>query len=64
MDPITRASLTGALMALFSTIGLAACSERPQRVAHEGDAALAGETWDAQLRDRTLKQGESGRMSY
>jgi hypothetical protein len=46
------------------TAGLAACAEKPQRVTRDGDAARASESWDGQLRERTLKQGESDRMSY
>ena len=50
--------------AAFLIAGLAACGERPQRVMHEGDDARSSETWVGQMRDRTLKQGESERMAY
>jgi hypothetical protein len=56
--------LVAALVALLSAAGLAACSERPQRIMHEGDAARTSESWDGQFRDRTLKQGESERMGH
>lgn len=58
-----RPLAAAALLAAFSAAGLAACTEKPQRVMHEGDAA-SSESWQGQLRDRTLKQGESERMSY
>jgi hypothetical protein len=56
--------LVATLVALFSAMELAACSERPQRVMHEGDAARTSESWNGQFRDRTLKQGESERMGH
>jgi hypothetical protein len=62
MKPKLRAFLASALLAAFSATEVA-CSERPQRVVLEGDSAHS-ESWDGQQRDRTLKQGESGRMSY
>jgi hypothetical protein len=40
------------------------CGEKPQRVVLEDSASRSSESWDGQLRDRTLKQGESDRMSY
>jgi len=56
-DRIVRAVLTlvGAAVAATS---IAACSESPPRRDPEGAAA------DTPLYERTLKQGESGRMSY
>jgi hypothetical protein len=53
--------LGAAVVALLVTAG---CGERPQRVMHEGDNARSSETWEGQMRERTLKQGESERMSY
>jgi hypothetical protein len=64
MNPKITPCLVAALVSLFSAMGLAACSEKPQRVIHEGDMARASESWDGQLRDRALKQGESERMAY
>jgi hypothetical protein len=64
MNPNITPFLAAALVAVFSATGLAACGEKPQRVLHEGDAVPSSESWDGQLRDRTLKQGESDRMSY
>jgi hypothetical protein len=64
MNPNVRSFLATALGSVFLAAGLAACGEKPQRVLHEGDAARTSEHWDGQLRDRTLKQGESERMSY
>ena len=63
MNPQIRSLAAAALVAALSATGLAACGEKPQRVMHEGDAA-SSESWQGQLRDRTLKQGESERMSY
>ena len=56
--------LTAVLLAAFVAVGLAACGEKPQRVMDERDAARTSESWDGQLRERTLNQGESDRMSY
>jgi hypothetical protein len=63
MNPKISSLAAAALVAAFSAAGLAACGEKPQRVMHEGDAA-SSESRQGQLRDRTLKQGESERMSY
>ena len=63
MNPKIRSRAATALLAALLAAGLAACSEKPQRVMHEGDAA-SSESWQGQLRDRTLKQGESERMNY
>jgi hypothetical protein len=56
--------LAATVATAFLTMGVAACGEKPQRVMHERDAARTSESWDGQLRDRTLNQGESERMSY
>jgi hypothetical protein len=64
MNPKITPYLVAALVAVFSAMGLAACSEKPQRVMHEGDTDRTSESWDGQLRDRTLRQGESDRMNY
>jgi RNA polymerase sigma-70 factor (ECF subfamily) len=48
------------LAAIVLAVGLAACSEKPARPAPDGDAVYN----DGELRERTLKQGESERMSY
>jgi hypothetical protein len=64
MNPTISSLVAAALVAAFSVTGLAGCSEKPQRNLHEDDAARSSESWDGQLRDRTLKQGESDRMSY
>jgi hypothetical protein len=64
MNRKTNSLLAAALLVAFLALGLAACGEKPQRVMHERDAALTSESWDGQLRERTLNQGESDRMSY
>lgn len=64
MNPKLNSLFAAALLAAFLTLGLAACGEKPQRVMDERDAALTSENWDGQLRERTLNQGESDRMSY
>ena len=64
MNPHIRSLAAAALVAAFSATGLAACGEKPQRVTHEEGDAASSESWQGQLRDRTLKQGESERMSY
>jgi RNA polymerase sigma-70 factor (ECF subfamily) len=58
-DRIVRTVLTLLGAALAATT-IAACSEKPPRTAPDDQAVYN----DAELRDRTLKQGESGRMSY
>jgi hypothetical protein len=45
-------------------VALAACSEKPQRVMTESGFASAAEGADGDLRERTLRQGESRRMAY
>ena len=64
MNPKISSFLAAALAAASLAAGLAACGEKPQRVMRDGDAPRSSESWDGQLRDRTLKQGESDRMSY
>jgi hypothetical protein len=50
------------IVALF--LSLAACGERPQRVMTEPESAEAPEANKADMRERTLRQGESARMGY
>jgi RNA polymerase sigma-70 factor (ECF subfamily) len=52
------------LVAAVAAASLAACSEKPPRPAPEGEQAYNSENGDSRLRERTLKQGDSGRMSY
>jgi RNA polymerase sigma-70 factor (ECF subfamily) len=52
------------LIAAFAAGSLAACSEKPPRPVPEGEQAYNGANGQDPLRERTLKQGESGRMSY
>jgi RNA polymerase sigma-70 factor, ECF subfamily len=66
-DRIVRTVL--ALLAAALTANLAACSEKPARLVPEGEHTYNGESGDNAsgdnaLRERTLKQGESGRMTY
>lgn len=62
-DRIVRKVLA-MLVAGIAAASLAACSEKPPRPVHEGEQAYNSKSDDGQLRERTLKQGESGRMSY
>jgi predicted small lipoprotein YifL len=59
-----RHTLTAMLVAALAAASLAGCSEKPQRLVPEGEQAYNGENGESALRERTLKQGESGRMSY
>ena len=52
------------LISASAAASLAACSEKPARPVPEGETASNSEKRDGPLRERTLKQGESGRMSY
>jgi RNA polymerase sigma-70 factor (ECF subfamily) len=62
-DRIVRKVLVGLVVSLAAA-SLAACSEKPPRPVPEGEQAYSSENGDSPLRERTLKQGESGRMSY
>ena len=67
-DRIVRTVLALLAAALTAT-NLAACSEKPARLVPEGEHTYNGESGDNAsgdnaLRERTLKQGESGRMTY
>ncbi len=58
-------TLPAFLVVVFSALSLAACAEKPQRLAPEsqqsvnGDSGAAG---DNAMRARTLNQGEASRM--
>jgi len=56
MNPIT------AVLAI--ALALAGCGEKPQRPAPESREAYNGTSGERPLHERTLLQGESGRMSY
>jgi RNA polymerase sigma-70 factor (ECF subfamily) len=58
-DRIVRTVLA-VLAAALATTNIAACSEKPPRPAPHEESVYN----DGDLRERTLKQGESGRMSY
>jgi RNA polymerase sigma-70 factor (ECF subfamily) len=62
-DRIVRKVLI-TLVTVFAAASLSACSEKPPRPVPGGEQAYNGENGDNPLRERTLKQGESGRMSY
>jgi hypothetical protein len=47
----------------LSGLALAGCSEKGQRLAPEPWQAYNGQSADRPLRERTLQQGESGRMN-
>jgi RNA polymerase sigma-70 factor (ECF subfamily) len=59
-DRIVRRVMAAVILA----VGVSACGEKPSRPAPEGEQAYNSQNGDAPLRERTLKQGESGRMSY
>jgi hypothetical protein len=50
--------------ALVLMLALAACSEKPQRVMTETQSADEAAVVHDDLRERTLRQGEAGRMAY
>ena len=52
------------VLAVLAAAVLASCSEKPPRPVPEGEQAYNSESGGSTLRERTLKQGESGRMSY
>jgi hypothetical protein len=51
-------------LAMALLLALAACTERPQRVMIEAESATAPEPSAGETRERTLRQGEAGRMAY
>ena len=51
------------LLALFAGLhGLAACTQEPQRLDAARAPGYAIDAWPDQLRERTLRQNESGRI--
>jgi RNA polymerase sigma-70 factor, ECF subfamily len=64
VDSKIRHTVTAMLLAAVAAASLAGCSEKPPRSVPEGEQAYNGENGDSPLRERTLKQGESGRMNY
>ena len=63
-DRIVRTVLTLLAAALAATT-IAACSEKPPRPVSDAEQRYGDEkSADRALRERTMKQGESGRMSY
>jgi len=52
------------IMIPVALIGLAACSEPPQRLASSAEAGYRTDGWQDQLRGRTLRQGEAGRIYH
>ena len=59
-DRIVRRVLAVVVLA----VAFSACSEKPPRPDPEGEQAYNNQNGDNPLRERTLKQGESDRMSY
>ena len=51
-------------LAVTLLLALAACSEKSQRGMTEPEPAAGVELSHDDLRERTLRQGESGRMAY
>jgi RNA polymerase sigma-70 factor (ECF subfamily) len=62
-DRIVARLMAMLALALVSA-GVAGCSEKPQLLVPEGEAQAERLQRDGELRERTLNQGESGRMSY
>ena len=63
-DRIVRAVLT-AVAGVLAAMTIAACSEKPPRPSPEPESVHNHEQGEQNLlRERTLSQGESGRMSY
>lgn len=50
------------LVVVFSAFALAACAEKPPRLAPEGHQSANPEAEDKDMRARTLNQGEAARM--
>lgn len=44
--------------------GLGGCAEEPQRLVSADEAGYSTDGWDDQLRERTLRQGESRRIYH
>jgi hypothetical protein len=61
MPKTPRLVLLIAGLALSVLLG---CSEAPPRAAPQGEQAYNDDPGNTSLRDRTLNQGESARMSY
>lgn len=51
-------------LVLLAAATLAGCSEKPQILAPQDELAIESQHRSAELRERTLNQGESDRMSY
>ncbi len=60
-DSRMKFPMAALLVAALSAASLAACSERPQRQV-PGEHSYNIENGVSPLQERTLKQGESGRM--
>lgn len=58
---MTNAAILGSALLLAAITG---CSEKPQLLVPEGEARIEKLQRDDELRERTLNQGESARMSY
>ena len=50
------------LVVCAAFLGLAACTEEPQRLDAAKAPGYASDAWPDQLRERTLRQNESGRI--
>ena len=62
--PASTRSTISPTLAAVAVASIAGCSEKPPRPAPEHERAYNGQDGDSQLRERTLKQAESGRIQY
>jgi len=63
-DPTMNGRTAAMLLIAFSVAGLAACGEKSQDLVPAGSRAYENPGGDGRLRERTLNQGESGRIGY
>lgn len=64
MDIGLHRGVAAILAAVLSAALLAGCSEEEQLLIPAGEPTVERRDRDRQLGERTLKQGESGRMAY
>jgi hypothetical protein len=52
------------LLMVLALAVAAGCSEEPQHLAASAERGFSTDAWDDQLRERTLRQGESRRIYH